>query len=511
MGLKTSDRASGLLHLDADNMLTLSGSTLLLFLLYHVGRAIYNVYFHPLSKYPDPKALAATRLPLLRALAQGKSVSWTQALHNQYGPVVRISPDELSYIDARGWKDIYGHRIAGKTANNKDRMFYGKAVNDVDSILLADEAAHSRSRRIFAHAFSDKALKEQEPLFKNYVNLLAVKLNQILGKDPQAKVDVVKYYNFTTFDIMGDLTFGEPLNLLEGSEYNAWVSMIFAGVKASSMMRILRYFPLLDMFWKLMLPKSLEEKRIQHFQYSTDRVDRRLATSTDRPDIWTLVMNDQEKEGKGLSVKEMHSNASLFMIAGTETTATLLSGLTYYLLKNPQCMKKLVDELRGAFATDDEITIEALAQLKYLHACLEEALRLYPPVPIGLPRKTPAEGTTICGDWVAGGTTVSVHHYSTYRSEANFREPNSFIPERWLSDPRFVSDNKAALQPFSFGPRNCLGKNLAYHEMRLILSKVLCNFDLSLCEECENWAEQDVYVLWEKHPLLVNLTPVARG
>ncbi|KAK5241237.1 hypothetical protein LTR16_009591, partial [Cryomyces antarcticus] len=47
--------------------------------------------------------------------------------------------------------------------------------------------------------------------------------------------------------------------------------------------------------------------------------------------------------------------------------------------------------------------------------------------------------------------------------------------------------------------------------MRLILSKVLCNFDLSLCEECENWAEQDVYVLWEKHPLLVNLTPVARG
>ncbi|KAK4994695.1 hypothetical protein LTR16_007320, partial [Cryomyces antarcticus] len=231
MGLTMSDRASWLLHLDADNVLTLSGSILLLFLLYHVLPVIYNLYFHPLSKYPGPKALAATRLPLLRALAQGKSVSWTQALHKQYGPVVRISPDELSYTDAQAWKDIYGHRIAGKTANNKDRMFYGKAVNGVDSILLADEAAHSRGRRIFAHAFSDKALKEQEPLFKNYVNLLAAKLNQILKKDPQAKVDVVKYYNFTTFDIMGDLTFGEPLHLLEGSEYNAWVSMIFAGVK----------------------------------------------------------------------------------------------------------------------------------------------------------------------------------------------------------------------------------------------------------------------------------------
>ncbi|KAK5019787.1 hypothetical protein LTR16_012675, partial [Cryomyces antarcticus] len=89
------------------------------------------------------------------------------------------------------------------------------------------------------------------------------------------------------------------------------------------------------MFWKSLLPKSLGEKRIQHFKYSTDRVDRRLATPTDRPDIWTLVLNNQEKEGKGLSVKEMHSNASLFMVAGTETTATLLSGLTYYLLKNP--------------------------------------------------------------------------------------------------------------------------------------------------------------------------------
>lgn len=78
------------------------------------------------------------------------------------------------------------------------------------------------------------------------------------------------------------------------------------------------------------------------------------------------------------------------------------------------------------------------------------------------------------------------------------------------SNSEYASDNKAALQPFSTGPRNCLGKNMAYHEMRIILASVLYDFDFELCPESENWADQKVWTLWTKHPLIVKLRAVAK-
>lgn len=103
-----------------------------------------------------------------------------------------------------------------------------------------------------------------------------------------------------------------------------------------------------------------------------------------------------------------------------------------------------------------------------------------------------------------------MHHLSTYHSESNFYDAKSFHPERWLpaaqTDPNspFFNDCREAFQPFSVGPRNCIGRNLAYHEMRLILAKVLWNFDLKLTEESQDWAEsQRTFALWEKPPLMV--------
>lgn len=102
-------------------------------------------------------------------------------------------------------------------------------------------------------------------------------------------------------------------------------------------------------------------------------------------------------------------------------------------------------------------------------------------------------------------------HYAVYHSEVNFALPDEFHPERWLddADPRFANDNRDALQAFSLGPRNCIGKNLAYVEMRLILARVLWNFDIRLAEDCKDWiAKQKIFLIWEKaFPLNVHLTP----
>ncbi|KAF2500029.1 cytochrome P450 [Lophium mytilinum] len=489
------------------DIVTAVSSALVVFVVYIFGRAIYDLYFGPLRKYPGPKLAAVSRFPFFWAAYNGDIHTWVSAQHAKYGKVVRITPTDLSYIDGQAWKDVYGHRI-GTTGNiPKDPKFYGSAPNGVPSLVHGiDDPAHSRVRKIFANAFSDKALKEQEVLFKTYVDMLFGVLKQGTKKDPSKAFNMVNLYNFTTFDIMGKLTFGEDLKLLEKNEYDPWVAVIFQGVKENSRARAMRNFPLFITLEPYISGEAMNKKRIAHFNYSADRVDHRLAAKSDQPDIWNLVM--RQKERYGLSVGEMHSNASLFMLAGTETTATLLSGVTFHLLKNPDKLAKLTTEIRTAFATEEDITIESLAQLKYLHGCLEEGLRMYPPVPVGFPRTVPAEGATICGDFIPGGTSVCLSQWAAYESELNFTSPKAFMPERWLDDERFAGDDKSVFQPFSYGPRNCLGKNLAYHEMRIILATVLWQFDLELCPESTAWADQKVYTLWDKPPLMCTLHPI---
>lgn len=371
--------------------------------MYLVITGIYNLYFHPLRKYPGPWFSAATSLPRILGRIRGIEPYHLQWLHDQYGDVVRIGPSELSYTDARAWKDIHGHSAPVV----KDPNHYGPPPTGTRGLFLADNNdEHARQRRIFSHAFSDRALKDQEPLLRGYVELLVSKLRELSTATPEAKINMVDMYNFTTFDVMADLTFGEPLQLLQGSAYNAWVHGIFAAVKFFGLSTTLRfYFPNINALLPYMMP-ILKKKHREHMKYAFDRVDRRLATPTDRPDIWSYVLREKEgQEGARLTVPEMHANAGTFMIAGTETTATLLSGVTYHLLRNPDKMARLVAEIRGSFASPDDMTLQNLPQQPYLNACLEEALRIYPPVPGGLPRLTPPGGTVICGEHVPGNVS----------------------------------------------------------------------------------------------------------
>jgi cytochrome P450 len=232
----------------------------------------------------------------------------------------------------------------------------------------------------------------------------------MVEKDPAAKINVVDWYNFTTFDIMADLTFGEPLHLLDRSKYSPWVSAVFGSIKMGTAQQVFRTLPFIETILNKTIPKSVVEKRRLHMSNSVDRVNKRLAVKTDRPDIWTYILRYSDSDSaaqKGLSGPEMHSNAATFMLAGTETTATQLSGVTYQLLKKPEVMARLVAEVREAFPTKDDITMPALARLEFLNACLEEGLRIYPPVPIGLPRITPMQGGVVCGKEVPGGVSAS--------------------------------------------------------------------------------------------------------
>ena len=107
-------------------------------------------------------------------------------------------------------------------------------------------------------------------------------------------------------------------------------------------------------------------------------------------------------------------------------------------------------------------------------------------------------------------TVLNAHQLAANRVDWNFHRPDDFVPERWLPniDPKseFSRDDRAACQPFSLGTRNCIGKNLAYAEMRLILAKVLYHFDLSPGDGLEgDWFEQKAWAVRWKKPVWVRL------
>lgn len=308
----------------------------------------------------------------------------------------------MSYATGEAWKGIYGHAAAGKKVTEKDTRFYGPSFNGAPDIIRAKGPDHSRFRRNFSHAFSDRALRDQQPLICGYVDMLVNTLNATLKEDPKAKINMVRMLNLTTFDIMGDLTFGDSLDLLAGTGDMNWVAAVFVSMKTNALRRLARYWPWFASIVPSLIPKELKEQSIAHYQSSQGRVDKRIdgAHAMQKPDIWGIVMN--QKEDLRLSRTEMYANSQVFMVAGTETTATALSGLLYQLLRNPDKMESIVTEVRETFQKDSDIEMRTLEHMKYLNACIEEALRIYPPVPVGLPRITPDDGLLVCGEYIPG-------------------------------------------------------------------------------------------------------------
>lgn len=377
---------------------------------------------------------------------------WIHELHLKYGPVVRHAPDELSFIDPAAWKDVYGHRASNF---QKSKVFYGPdPYGNPSGMIRAENASHGQQRKVVSHAFSDRALREQEDLLKQYTDLLVKRLTT--KQEEQGKVDMVRFYNFTTFDIMADLTFGEPLRLLEDSRYTPWVAALFGNVKMVTFTAIIRRWPLIESILLRNLPAKIQAQRRQHILFSSERVDKRLQTETERPDIWTYILKhskvDANGETNGLLPHQMHSNASTFMLAGTETTATLLSGLTYFLLQHPEKLARLQKEVRGAFSSLDDVSMTTLSQLEYLHACIEEGLRVYPPVPGHLPRLTPNGGANIGGRYVPGGVCWGFRHCNPWFVVANAFD--SFT-SRWLNMRRITRQRTSKTRMLSCQSAGC--------------------------------------------------------
>ena len=207
----------------------------------------------------------------------------------------------------------------------------------------------------------------------------------------------------------------------------------------------------------LCLPHVIRKQYNKVKLFGTEAVQRRKSMGTGKPDLFSSLLKNQD-QGK-ISDDEVRQTAVAMIVGGSETTATLLSGCLYLLCRNPKHIQKVTEMIRSEFASASELTLRNLKGHEFLNAVLQEALRLFPPAPDALFRRTQAPAVVV-GQLIPRGTCLTMNLWAANRTSRNFHRPEDFLPERWLKEcpPEFSRDDRAVAKPFSFGPRDCIGK-----------------------------------------------------
>ncbi|KAM4067774.1 cytochrome p450 [Hirsutella rhossiliensis] len=335
------------------NLLHTLGLLFLLIVAYGVAQGIYRIWFHPLSKFPGPLHLSLTSLPAAYSnYIQGTWVRHVAKLHQKYGPAVRIGPNHVSLDGSIGWPEVYGHsRIKSLPVPDLyAHLLILRAIEQHEALVSASRDGHRRQRRQLGHAFSDAALAQQEPVIIKYVDMMLDRLSR--RADEGQSINIVEWLNFTTFDIIGDL-----------------------------------YYPLIG--W--IIGKSSRRSLAKYY-------------SGPDPDIIAYMMKKTRDGGDGMSESEVLVNTHALVVAGSETTATALSGFCFYLSRNPLAYTLLADEIRAAFASEEDINLVSTRSLEYLQACINEILRMYPPAAETATRVSP--GDMVDGKFVPAGNAI---------------------------------------------------------------------------------------------------------
>jgi len=264
-----------------------------------VSISIYNLFFHPLRAFPGPILNRATVFPRVISLLRGRLALDVLSLHNKYGPIVRISPSELAFINPDAWKDIYGHRtgsLLGSEEFEKSQRFY-RSKGIPPSIISESRENHSLLRKQLSHGFSDRAMREQEPIINSYVSLLIERLRENCAEEeyrdkkpattkPKSKrkaVDIKSWYNWTTFDIIGDLAFGEPFGCLQNAGYHPWVKAIATTIRTQAWVGASKLLCIDDLITPLFM--AFSKSRKEHQNNTGDMLKRRMAVEGERHDL----------------------------------------------------------------------------------------------------------------------------------------------------------------------------------------------------------------------------------
>ncbi|KAI0508905.1 isotrichodermin C-15 hydroxylase [Xylaria bambusicola] len=490
-----------------DTLLRFAGLALAATLVYIAASIVYNLYFHPLAEFPGPLLRRISRVPWSLAVLRGTAVFDAADLHTQYGPVVRVAPNELAFHDPRAWKDIMG---GGVSEIPKWIGMYGVPAFLPPHVQNTTSKDHHRTlRKALSPGFSDGSLRAQEPIIARYIDLL---MRRLKAKSQHGPLNIELWYRYVVFDIICDLAFGESLGCLQSDGLHPWVAAMIDGAKPMGFLTALNMYPVLAAVVNPILAFLAKGPMRLNTEMVKPLVERRLRAG-DRPDLINpLIKLHEGQPGEDSNTDELISNATVIIGAGAETSASILTAVTSLLIDHPEKSDKLAAEVRSAFTSRDSITADAVSRLPYLVACVDETLRLFPQTGAPSLRLTDKR-TTIVGIPIPENTVVGIWPWALYRTPALWTDPDEFHPERFLGDPRYANDARESFKPFFTGSRDCIGQNLALIEMRLILAHMVFSFDMkrTVDSSTKGWVhkQKNLFIVWEKSPLPIELIPVA--
>lgn len=195
------------------------------------------------------------------------------SIHERYGPVVRIAPNELAFAHPSAWRDIMG----GKQDLAKWDEYYKVQHRQATNIMFAPAEEHARMRRAAGIGFSDRVLREMEPLIQNSIGLLIRRLrDQCESPEVDGKIDMSKWYNFTTFDLIGNLVMGESYHCLENADYHPWVRPIYQVTHISAIMSSLSHYPWFKSALLRLFRPIISRKILNHQEYARTKLTKRM-------------------------------------------------------------------------------------------------------------------------------------------------------------------------------------------------------------------------------------------
>ncbi|XWW97958.1 hypothetical protein V2A60_005954 [Cordyceps javanica] len=449
----------------------------------------HRLFLHPLAGIPGPKFAALTYWYEIYydVWLGGQYFRKVKQMHEKYGPIVRINPDEVHFNDPEFIEPLYP---SAKRKTNKSVMT-GRRTGTPNSLAgTADHDTHRLRRSTISGFFSTASIRRLEPIMKADMHKLLDRMHEAGTTGEVLKFhfvlkacacDIVTQYAFgTSFNFLGEKDFAAPY--IEATDVfhffnHAMCHFPIVGylLGTSPDWLIKSVFPGLTEMWnkKTMWLDEVEKIR------SSPNPERIKST------IFEGVLGSRLPDEEKTNARLAHE-AQLVVFAGQGTTAYTLSAAIYQLLAHPEELAKVKKELAdavtgaGAGADDDVPSYSQVENLPYFQAAIQETLRLHPGVVARLPRVSPTE-PIVYEDKARGrsyvippGTTYSMTAQIAHTNKAVFADPEKFIPQRWIDNPRL----DRAFIGFARGTRNCIGMNFAKQELSIILATILLKYDL---------------------------------
>ncbi|KAL8283453.1 hypothetical protein RQP46_005863 [Phenoliferia psychrophenolica] len=463
---------------------------------------IYRLFFHRLRRFPGPKLASITKLWNVALCVDGHTPWRIAELHRKHGDFLRIGPNELSVLNPAAITQVHG--VAAKMTKGD---WYACTFTDKGESVFSIRGLkeHSERRKYWDRAFGAKPLAD----YMNFVRECGEEWIEQLTNMAKAGtvVNMTDWSIFLTFDVMGIAAFGESFGLVKSGKGNFYVSTLERALHAATIVGEIPWLiPLI-----MSLPLGREQKDLYDFSLEMTLKRLKRGDVAARRDTFHYLVGENQETKAHRNIWEMDADTRLLIITGSDTVASTMSFVLYYLAMNPEWMTKLQAEVE--FFRVKTLEGSELARLKVLNAIIHETQRLKTVVPSKAPRVVPQGGAVICGEFIPGGTRISVPMQATHHDPRNFSPaPLAWRPDRWLFPEKEEAMNQKAFIPFSLGAYSCAGKVLAQLELRVFLTMFALHFDVKLADGFDVPKYEDSILdrfTVQKGPLDLVLTPRA--